>query len=343
MQNFAAATIVSKRHLPLARVTAESCRAHNPSLPFFVLLTDEVQGRFHPAQEPFQTIELAAIAMENPIGFRFQYDEMELSYAATPSFLLHLLDLGLDGVLFLKQETLVLDSLAPLLDTLKNHSVVLTPHFLRPPTIPSALDQELNVLRAGVFNGGVLGISNCEEARRILAWWHRKVQRDCFRAVEEGIHFEQRWLDFVPSLAPNAHVLRDPGVNVGHWNILDRQIEECNGQFTASGAPFRIVRFSGYEYSHPHLVTRYNSTLTVASTGAAAPIFGEYHARLTAAGYTEAQGWPYAYGAFDNGAPIPAAARRAFHDLNDRGQRFANPFDTVGDDSFYHWFTRTQH
>jgi hypothetical protein len=339
---FAAATIVSKRHLPLARVIAESCRAHNPALPFFVLLTDEAQGYFDPQKEPFQTVELTAIPIEDAVPFRFQYDEMELSYAATPSFLLHLLNRGFDGVLFLKQETLVLDSLAPLFARLADHSVVLTPHFLHPPAIPTALEQELNVLRAGVFNGGVIAFSNSEEARRILAWWQRKVQRNCFRAVEEGIHFEQRWLDFVPSLAPHAHILRDPGINVGHWNILDRQIAASNGRFTAAGAPCRIVRFSGYDYENPRLVTRYNSQLTVASTGPAAPIFREYQDRLTAAGYPEAQRWPYAYGSFDNGVPIPSAARRAYHDLDTQAQRFPNPFATAGDDSFYHWFKRTK-
>lgn len=151
MANFIAATIASKRCLALARVTADSFLQHNPGIPFCMLLADEEQGRFDLAQEAFRTLKLGQLRIEEPIQFRFQYTEMELSYACTPYLIDHLLGEGFDGVVFLKQETLVLDSLAPLFDSLERHSVLLTPHLLEPPTGSRTVEWAVKVLRAGSF------------------------------------------------------------------------------------------------------------------------------------------------------------------------------------------------
>jgi hypothetical protein len=334
---FVATTIVSKRHLALARATATSFLRHNPDVPFCTLLTDEVQGCFDPARETFRTLLLDKLPVDEPLRFRFQYTEEELSYAATPYLIDHLLDEGFDGVVFLKQETLVLDALGEVFEKLSRHSVLLTPHFLEPPGGERALEWEINVLLAGIFNGGFVAFSNCEEARRVLAWWKQKTRRNCFRAVEAGIHFEQRWLDFVPSLAPACHVLRDPGMNVAHWNLPERRIRACDGRITADGVPCRVFRFSGYDYETPHMVTRYNPHMTVESTGEAAAVFSLYRSMLDAGGYSETSGWPYAYACFDNGRPITDAMRRLYHDLNDEVRRFGDPFATAHEDSCCHW------
>ena len=337
MPKFAVATIVSKSYLALARVTAESFRRHNPGIPFFVLLTDELDGYFDPEMESFQMLLLDQLQLEDSLHFRFQYTELELSYAYTPYLIDHLLEEGFDGVVFLKQETLVLGSLAPEFDKLQRHSVLLTPHFLEPPEGTRALQWEVNVLRAGVFNGGVIAFSNHEESRQVLAWWKKKTSRGCFRAVEDGVHFEQRWLDFVPSFAPGYHILRDPGMNVGHWNLPERRIHIHNGHVMADGVPCRVFRFSGYQPEASHMVTQYNLQMTVESTGDAAEVFDLYQSMLVSAGYFECRRWPYAYGFFDNAASISDSARLTYHDLGNEVRRFGDPFSTTHEGSYYRW------
>jgi hypothetical protein len=63
MAQVAAATIAARRHLSLARVLATSFRAHHPDIPFFVLLADEVDDYFDPAQEPFDLVRLSDIGI----------------------------------------------------------------------------------------------------------------------------------------------------------------------------------------------------------------------------------------------------------------------------------------
>jgi hypothetical protein len=334
---FVAVTIASKAYLSLARVTARSFRAHNPDVAFVLLLTDEVDGYFAPADEPFSMLMLDEIGIQRLAQFRFQHAQQELSYAATPYAIDHLLEQGFEGVLFLKQETLVLDSLAPLLDGLHRHPLMLTPHLLAPPQRADALRCELDVLRAGTFNGGVVLVSNRPETRRFLRWWKERSFGACICDVEDGFHYEQRWLDFAPSLVPGIGIVRDPGVNVGHWNLPERDIRVCRSRVTANGSTCRIVRFSGYEPEHPERITRYHRERRVDADADVARLFRRYHRMLLDEGYMETKLWPYAYGRFDNGVEVAEAHRRTYRQLGEEKQRFGDPLVTGGAQSFWAW------
>ncbi len=334
----AAATIVSRSRVALARATARSFRGQHPEVPFYCLLADGEHEEIRADREPFEMVRFDALAAPDDECFRFRYGEMELSYAATPFLVAHLLESGFEGVLFLKQETMVLDRVDGLLEMLRRHSVLLTPHLLSPPEGEGEFERARNVLRAGVFNGGVLGFAQCEEARRVLEWWKQKTWRLCLLDVDHGLHYEQRWLDFVPSIAPRCGIVRDPGVNVGHWNLPERRIEAREGRVTACGEPCRIFRFSGYEPERPDRISRY-SRAKVAEAGGAAEVFARYQRLLEECGWRETRALPYAWGVYDNGARISGEARRLYRELGEAARRFGDPFRTAGE-SFYAWLSR---
>jgi hypothetical protein len=326
--SWAIATIVAKDHLAHARVLAGSLAEHHPDVRVHVLLADRVGGCFDPGAEPF----LLTTAEELDIpGFRamaFRYDKQALSYALTPWFIEHLLDGGLERVVFVKQESLVTGSLDPLLDPLERACAVLTPHLLDPLGGPDATDRELNILQSGVYNLGVVALAARGNGRRLLGWWKDRLKRHCRREVTRGMHFEQRWMDLAPAHFPDVEVLHDPRVNVGHWNLRERQ-EVLAGDV-------RLVRFSGFDPSEPDRVTRYDPRRVVADTGAAARWFAEFADRLRAAGHDEASRWPYAYGAFTDGVTIPEMAREVHLSLGEVADAFGDPFRT-GEGSFAAW------
>jgi hypothetical protein len=333
----AALTIASRRYVANARVTAKSFVAHNPGIAFYLLLADEDGGALDAAQEPFRVVRLDELALPEPQRFRFQYAELPFSYALTPFAIEHLLGRGHERVLFLKQETLVLGELGSIWSGLERHSALVTPHFLRPPRRADALEWELNVLRAGVFNGGVIAFADCAETRAFLAWWKERTFRGCVLDPANGFHYEQRWLDFLPSLMPGYGQVRDPGVNVGHWNLPDREIRVAGDKVTAEGAPCRVFRFSGYDPDAPAQVTRYNAHYRVDSTGDAAKVFALYQSMLGDAGQATAREQPYAYDHFDNGTPITEDHRRKYRRLGKRAGGFGDPFQSAPAGSFYRW------
>ncbi|MDQ1592177.1 MAG: hypothetical protein QOG71_2804 [Pyrinomonadaceae bacterium] len=344
MQGVVVATIVAKNYLSFARVLADSFRRQHPDVPFFVLLTDEVDDHFDPAAEPFQLLRLSDLKIPNLPRFRFHYSQQELTYAATPYLLSHLLDEGFSRAAFLKQESLVVGDLTPILALLKDNPIVLTPHLLEPLSGAGAIERELNILQSGVYNVGFLGVSESAAAREFLAWWGDRLYEHCRRDVPQGMHFEQRWLDLVPAFFPAARVVRDHGFNVGHWNLPERAINfrgetllPDGAARMVDGAACRFFRFSGFDPERPQEITRYVRRLDMDDIGETAELFRRYVALLEAAGYHETKTWPYAYGFFDNGALVTDRARRLYRELGREAERFGDALAVAPPHSFYNW------
>lgn len=327
----AACTIAAKSTLALGRVVAESFLRHHPSVPCFLLLADEVDGYFEPDREQYKLITLPELGYGNARELAFRYSQQEFSYALTPTLLLHLLRRGFERVLFIKQESLVTGDLIPEFEELQRSSLLLTPHLLRPLTGTDAPPRELNILLSGMYNGGCVGVANVPETVAFLEWWQDRLRSHCLHDVGLGMHFEQRWLDFAPAFVRNVGVSRDPGLNVGHWNLLERHVKVSCGYITADGRPCRLFRFSGYDRERPDQVTRYSNRLTTANIGSAAEVFGHYARLLDQAGYDQVKNWPYAFDQFDNGVPIPPVVRRMFREMHDAFDHGGDPFHSMFD------------
>lgn len=304
---WAVCTIAAKPQLALARVVARSFRRHHPGVPVFVLLADRAAGAFDPARasdrlvpsstEPRTTDSVAGldvVCVVKALGapeteeMARRYTEQEFSYALTPWLMQWVLRQGFGRVLFLKQESLVTASLEPLMDRLRapGVSLLLTPHLLAPL---GSVARELNILQCGTFNGGFVAVRGGGEGDRFLAWWQERLLEDCRYAPAEGLHFEQRWLDLAPGLLDGVEVVRDPGVNVGHWHLPERQVRVEGETIWADGSLCRLFRFSGFDMEHPEKATRYFDRLRMEKMGDAAQVFRRYREELEAAGYWEIQ------------------------------------------------------
>jgi hypothetical protein len=342
VESLAVGTVVTKRTLSLARVLAESFHRQHPEVPFYVLLSDRVDDHFDPEAEPFRMLRLQDLAIPDLdlARFAFRYSQQELMYAVTPHLLLHLLDRGYSGASFLKQESLVVGDLSPVLQLLQRHAIVLTPHLLEALSGSSAAARECNILQSGVYNVGFLGVGETPAARAFLRWWVERLYEHCHHAVPQGMHFEQRWLDLVPAYFEGVHVVRDPGFNVAHWNLPDRKVTVSGERVTVDGRPGRFFRFSGFDPESPDEVTRYNDRLRMSDIGDAAELFRRYAALLKSAGYDETKSWAYAYDHFSDGSPIGERARRRYRRLGSGAERFGDPFDAGAADSFQRWCRR---
>lgn len=283
---WALCTIAAKPQLALARVVARSFRRHHPGVPVFVLLADRVEGAFDPAREPYRLVALEELEAPETEEMARRYTAQEFSYALTPWLLQWVLRQGFGRVLFIKQESLVTASLEPVMDRLRapGVSLLLTPHLLAPL---GSVARELNILQCGTFNGGFVAVRGGGEGEPFLAWWQERLLEDCRYAPAEGLHFEQRWLDLAPGLLDGVAVVRDPGVNVGHWHLPERQVRVEGETIWADGSLCRLFRFSGFDMEHPEKATRYFDRLRMERMGDAAQVFRRYREELEAAGYWE--------------------------------------------------------
>jgi hypothetical protein len=335
----AAATIVDRSHIALARVLARSFRSHHPEIPFYVLLADEATSVRPFSNENYELVRFEELEVPDREKFCFRYSRLPLSYACTPMLLDLLFRRGHDRVLFFKQESMVFGRLDDAIDQLDSAAVLLTPHLVTPLTGVDAVDRERRILLSGVFNVGMVGVANTVEGRKLLGWWADRVREHCLHAVADGMHYEQRWMDLATSYFDGVELLRDPAYNIAHWNLPERKVEVVAGEARVDGRPVLLFRFSGFDPDHPDQPTRYFDHLQMSEIGDAAKLFYRYLEMLDEEGWWETRELPYAWDRFDNGVPIPDLLRDLFRELEHAGTGFESPFSSTRPVGFYRWLT----
>jgi glycosyltransferase involved in cell wall biosynthesis len=239
-------------------------------------------------------------------------------------------------LLYFDPDILILRDLAPLWDLLDRHAIVLTPHVTT-PVEDDAKPGEVEILLAGAYNLGFLGLSLAPTTLRFLAWWAKRLYDGCRMAQRREMHVDQRWIDLVPGLFDGVHILRDPGYNVAYWNLHGRAIAFRGGDVLANGQPCYFFHFSGLDLDNLAAVSRYQNRFTLRSLGDTARLYEQFKGMLLANGHEKTSRWAYAFGRFSNGVRIPDAARTLYHSLGDARARFGDPFQAGSPRSFYAW------
>jgi glycosyltransferase involved in cell wall biosynthesis len=309
-----ACTIVARNYLPYARVFARSLRAVHPRSRVAVLVID---GPADPSDDDgFRTLSLADVVPDATERDRltFIYDVTELSTAVKPLLLRRLLDDGADAVLYFDPDIQVFDSVEGLAQVARQHGIALVPHVVSPIPDDGLGISELEVLRAGVYNLGFIGVGRNTDA--FLAWWWSRLRRHCISAPEQGLFVDQRWMDYVPGLFDHA-IVRDPGCDVAYWNLHERRISQSSaGTYEINGLPLRFFHFSGFDPATQYLLSRHqgpNPRIVLSENPVLRELCEQYAAQLRASGHVPVPA-PYKYATLPGGGRIDMAMRRAYRE-----------------------------
>jgi glycosyltransferase involved in cell wall biosynthesis len=326
----AACTIIAKNYLPYARVLMQSLRRWAPEMRRFVILVDRADGYFVPANEDFEIILSEDLPIPQSRWFHFKYTILELSTAVKP-FALELLfeKYGLDNVLYFDPDIKLYSHLRVVSSALESHNIALTPHLtglLHDDRRPA----ELDILRSGAYNLGFIAVRRSAETQRFLKWWQARLYDQCVVDLAKGLFVDQRWIDLAPGLFDGVDVIRDPGYNVAYWNIGHRQITKGPQGYTVHGAPLCFFHFSGFDPENPSRFSRHQNRYSVDDLGDARPLIMDYAEDLLANGYADCRQWPYTFGVFENGSPIPDMGRPAHHESPAVLRSVDDPFSEEG-------------
>ena len=338
-------TICTRSYLAHCSVLAESLAHHNDGLKLSVVLVDgESKSEFDlaevvlPQELPFDSDEefrrMATI-----------YDVVELSTAIKPWALRYFLDRGHEAVVYLDPDIQVFESLAPLEAMCREHGIVLNPHTTRPLPRDERLPAERDLLLAGSYNLGFIGVGKA--AVPMLDWWSERLRRDCVNNVQEGLFVDQRWIDLVPSYFDHI-LLKDPGYNVAYWNLPGRTVEENgDGSYLVDGKyPLRFFHFSGFSPNAPHLLTKHQGPeprILLSDRPAVAKLCRDYARGLRRHGYARWSRTPYRYDRTGHGMQIDRRARRAYRaalieaERNQRELPVPTPFTPEGGEALMQW------
>jgi len=324
-------------------VLAASLRSVHPDARLHVLWIDG-DGPDPRSRDDVIDLTPAAVGLADDAFHRLAlvYDAFELSCALKPHLLRGLLDRGFDVACYLDSDLWVLAPLGEVGARARESGLALTPHVLDPLPDDNLRPGERDLLVAGAYNAGVIATTR----RDFIEWLAARTALDCLLDLAEGLHVDQRWIELA---APRyeATTLRDPGLNVGHWNVHERDLSiAAGGTYLARGLPLRCFHFSGFSPHEPRVLSRHTAPAPRARPDAdpvLARLCEEYATALLAAGYDEATAAPYAYDVAADGRPITRTDRRvaraAMIAARATGTRspVPDPFTPLGAKAFREW------
>ncbi len=290
----AVVSVATRSHLHRARCLFDSVERHLPHADRYLVLADEPEDNPVGAH-PFATLPVTGLPIPAVDTFVRRYTPAELSFAIKPYALAEMFERGYERALYLDSDVVAYSSLQPLVDALDDASIVVTPH--RVTARERSLHDELVVLQAGTYNSGFIGVRRDAAATAFLQWWQQKLLRDCVVDVARGLCGDQRWLDVVPGRFDGVAIARDPGWNVGPWNLDERCIARSGGGFVVGERPLAFFHFSGF----PAALTEPNIVVGNAHfTPALRELIAGYAQALDARGRAHYESLPFGF------APPPA-------------------------------------
>lgn len=336
-------TIIAHNYLAHARVLAESFRTWHPEGKCVVLVIDEHDGHLRDDDEPFTLVTPAELpfADDEFADLTTRYDVLELSTAVKPWLLRHMLehhDAG-HGIAYFDPDIWIHSRMEELEAALAEHPVVLTPHITEPMPRDGMLPNEQALLVAGTYNLGFIGLAASAQTDALLDWWAERLRTDCVVAPAEGLFVDQRWIDFVPGLIPEAEILRDPAYNIAYWNASTRDLrwDDAGGRYTVNGAPLRFFHFSGFSPDRPQEFSKHQNRIRLADRPDLQRICAEYADALRGAGFETVRSLPYELDVLPSGLRIDRTMRLLYRRARDEGELRHVPGGPEGEAEFVAW------
>jgi lipopolysaccharide biosynthesis glycosyltransferase len=237
-------TICSNNYLGQALALWESIQHTNADWNFVIGLVDKpIEAEVHNARIlPVDKIEPDVLSLAE------KFNIIELNTAVKPRFFEYfLVEEKAEKVVYLDPDIYVYHSFDYLEQQLEKHNFILTPHILSPLPIDAHKPEERLFLNYGLYNLGFLAVQNSNETLRLVRWWKQRTYNFGYDKTADGLFTDQLWLNFAPILFDGGSMLKDPGYNMGPWNIHERYLSIA-GDSIRVNQEHRLVfyHFSGY-------------------------------------------------------------------------------------------------
>ncbi len=341
-------TIVTKNYFGLANLLMQSV-ADNARLQMvetFVFLGDEAD-----AATKLNTTDNHLVDCKNLVindnnlwnSCAFKYNVTEFCTFLKPYCIEYLYAQGFTNVIYFDPDIYVFNELDALVNNLKTHAVILTPHITQTNScLDNPVFTDISFANNGIFNLGFIAVNNSEKARELVAWWKRMVTENGYVEYSEGFATDQKWMDFAPAfLGQTLLVERGLGYNAGFWNIQEREIVVADNVIAikernvenASVNPLFFFHFSALYYPDMYDFTRSKYNYDFVKRFPDLGIIFTVYSKNAGSNFSNYSSLQYSYGHFDNGVPISHINRRLYRRLIETDNDIVtdvNPFESSG-------------
>lgn len=291
-------TVCSANHLAHCKTMADSFSANHADYKIIIGLVDKIDNRFSTAQfAPYEVWEIANMGIPDFDAITSRYSVIELN-CAMKAFVAQAIfarDYP-DILLYLDADMWVHHSLAVVEDLLRQHPLLITPHFTQP--LPDNMQKPLerDVLRSGIYNAGFMAMTRSAVTDRFLHWWASHMREECYYRFSEGMGVDQIWLNLVPLLFPETGIFLHPGANVAYWNIHERHLSASSRGIEVNETyPLLFLHISGYSFAQPQLLSRHQTRYDISALPVWKKLLEEYKQIVEANGYATFHSLPCLY------------------------------------------------
>lgn len=302
-------TVMSSNYIRYAKALNVSIGESVEGVSFFVLLIDR------PTDFCAKEFEMDCFFLEDYVDenwFRqasFFYTAFELCNAARPVGHRIARDvIGADRWVYLDADLHIRQDFRRVWSDYPNASVILTPHSTVPNQSSTSHAFDRSYLNLGSFNSGMMFCRRTEKTDQFLAWFESKLQYNCFNQWR-SCFVDQKWLDLAFQYEWDIEACRTPGVNVGYWNIEERNIRELNGRVYVDDVELSVFHFSMWKESEPDLL---NGAAVKCSDVAWAVLRDDYIKLLCGVVWRGESKSDYRYNKTRSGASVLPSIRRQY-------------------------------
>ena len=239
--NDAYCTFFDHNYLSRAVLMIKSLRQFDPNTPIYVLTLSELceQILHELGLTNVKTIPLADLEQAYPELTPLKKTRKLIEYYFTLSpFLPHYLFSKVTGdrLTYIDGDLYFYTSPRPVLDSLAEASVAITPHRFS--------FEYRNHVQYGLFNVAWISYRRCPEGLQCLNDYKADCTEWCFDRVEEGRFGDQKYLDKWPDRYPNLKIINDKGFNLAIWNVNNYIIRVKDGIVMVDDDPLVFYHFA---------------------------------------------------------------------------------------------------
>jgi hypothetical protein len=234
-------TYFDHNYLSRAVVMIESLRRFEPKTPIYVLALSEICETVlrELALPGVEIIPLTALEAAYPDLATVKPTRTTIEYYFTLSpFLPHYLfaHTAAERVTYIDGDLYFFTSPRPILDSLGDASVAITPHRFS--------FEYRNHFKFGVFNVAWITYRRCPEGLECLEAYKADCMAWCYDRVEEGRFGDQKYLDAWPGRYPALKIIEQKGFNLAIWNVDGYMIRMKNNIVMVDGDPLVFYHFA---------------------------------------------------------------------------------------------------
>ena len=329
--NLAITTVVTRNYFHFAASWAHNVRQVMPEAAIYIGVVDRFPEGIDPHRDLPRGVQLMfadEMGIPEQQKFLFQYSPLEAACALKPVILQHALAQGHPRVIYLDSDMRVYTPLEEIFDSNEPVSTALTPHLPAPLPDDGKEPDELCMIRAGVYNGGLVGVANTPQAAACVAWWRKKCEFDGILDIASGLGADQKWLDLVPAMFDEVRIYRRTGYHTAYWNLPGHEVSRnTSGQVLVDGKPLSVFHFSGVDLKNPRVLSVYQNRLRVSEMPVVGELLDDYIQTVQQAdeqGYSRLE---YAFHRLRSGKVIQRHWREAVRRRAGALAKVENPFD----------------